>query len=176
MPSKGLGLNATSRPISENRRRPGEVISKYKWRVAPAKGQSRLRLLFYDANWWKSFLQARIRTSRGESGNLAICGEEVNGRAKLFASHLTSEYSKEEISGTRRCDIWKLIPNRENHWMDCLAVSMIAASEQGAALLINPPTAAGKEATPYRPQQPSAPPAPKTYNSVRKTYTTAKRY
>ena len=176
MPSRGLGIGATGRPISEMKRRPGEIVSKYEWRISPAKGQTRLRIMYYDANYWKSFVRKRIQTSRGETGQIYICGVPKEGRSRLLAAHLTSEYSREEVSGSRRCDVWKLIPNRENHWLDCLSVSMIAASEQGCALLLNPPTASGKEATPYRPPQPSAPPAPKTYNSVRKTYATAKRY
>ena len=176
MPSRGLGIGATSRPISETKRRPGEILSKYEWRISPAKGQNRLRIMYYDANYWKSFVRKRIQTSRGETGQIYICGVPKEGRSRLFAAHLTAEYSREELSGSRRCDVWKLIPNRENHWLDCLSVAMIAASEQGCALLLNPATASGKEATPYRPQERQIPQQPKTYTAAKKVYSTAKRY
>lgn len=176
MPSRGLGIGATGRPISEGHRRPGEILSKYEWRISQAKGQTRLRVMYYDSNWWKSFVRSRFRTSRAEHGHITVCGESQQGRERLFASHITAEFSREEISGYRRCDVWKLIPGRENHWLDCLSVSCVAASEQGAALLLNPPTASGKEAKPYVPQRPVLPHPPKSYAAARKSYGIVKRY
>lgn len=149
MPSKGLGITATSQPISERKRRPGEVVSGYEWRIGTTKGSSTNRVLFYDANWWKTFVRTRLRTSLGEPGSLRFCGREIDDRARLLAGHLSAEYAIMDIA-LRRSEVWKLQPGRENHWLDTLVGCMVAASEQGAALLINPPDASGKEALPRK--------------------------
>ena len=149
LPSKGLGITATSQPISERKRRVGEVVSGYEWRIGATKGSVTQRVLFYDANWWKTFVRNRLRTSLGEPGTLRFCGREIDDRARLLANHLSGEYAIMDIA-LRRSEVWKLAPGRENHWLDTLVGCMVAASEQGAALLINPADASGKEALPRK--------------------------
>ena len=138
LPSKGVSVNATVRPISEYPRKLGEIISPYEWTIGPVKSKRHVRLMRYDANYWKNFLRNRVFSSRGESGAFSIDGLEIDDRFRMLCDHLTSEYSVAETAKGRRCDIWKLYPNRENHWLDCVVGCMVAASERGCQLLIAP--------------------------------------
>ena len=100
----------------------------------------------FDANWWKSFFRNRAMTARGEKGGFSVNETALHDRFRLLADHLTSEYPVSmSVNGGRRCDVWKLTPNKENHWLDCVVGCMVAASERGCRLLIDPPTASGKE-------------------------------
>lgn len=177
MPSKGVGITATVRPFSEYQRKLGEIISDYEWQISPIKNKRWVRLMRYDTNWWKSFFRNRFFMARGESSSFSVNGTEATDRFRMLCDHLSSEYSTPESSKGRRVDIWKMYPNRENHWLDCVIGCMVAASERGCRLLIAPPTAAGREAVrapsprgtgPHRPPVPSSP--RKSYE-ITKTYT-----
>ena len=172
LPSKGVSVTATVRPISEYPRRPGEIISPYEWTIGPVKNKRHVRLMRYDTNYWKNFLRNRVFTSRGDPGAISINGLEVDDRFRMLCDHLSSEYSIAEMAKGRRCDIWKLYPNRENHWLDCVVGCMVAASERGCQLLIAPPTASGKEARKTEKPQTTR---PKQYK-VTSTYTTNEAY
>lgn len=171
LPSKGVGINATVAPFSEYRRRPGETISQYEWHIAPVKNKRHVRLLRYDTNYWKSFFRNRIFTSRGDPGSFSLFGEQVTDSIRLLADQLASEYSIAESARGRRVDVWKLTPTRENHWLDCVVGCMVAASEQGCRLLIDPPTAANK--APRLPPPPMTSTAPTPRNA---SYTVARSY
>lgn len=172
LPSKGVGVTATVKPFSEYQRHLGETISPYEWQIAPIKNKRHVRLMRYDTNWWKSFFRNRALTSRGDPGAFSINGP-ANDRFRMLADHLSSEYSITEAAKGRRCDVWRLTPNRENHWLDGVIGCMVAASEQGCALLIAPATATGKEAV--KPQA-SNPSQRKTAYAPRKNYTVNRQY
>lgn len=167
LPSKGVGITATNKPFSEYQRRPGEIISPYEWRIAPIRTKKHIRLLSYDTNYWKSFFRNRVFTAPGDPGAFAINAPRIDDRLRLLADQLSSEYSITEAAQGRRVDVWKLTPVKENHWLDCVIGCMVAASEQGAELVIPPSTAAGKEARRADKNRPSA---------KRKTYSIGKVY
>ncbi len=171
MPSKGVGITATVRPFSEYQRKLGEIVSDYEWQISPVKNKRWVRLMRYDANWWKSFFRNRFLMARGESSSFSINGEEVTDRFRMLCDHLSSEYSLPESARGRKVDVWKMYPNRENHWLDCVVGCMVAASERGCRLLIAPPTAAGKEAGRAR-----APKSPHPSRPVRRSYEITKTY
>lgn len=168
MPSKGFGIGATNTPISEYKRKLGEIISPYEWQIAPIKNKRHIRLFRYDTNYWKSFFRNRLLTSRGDPGAFSLFGDRVTDRTRLLADHLSSEYSVTVSAQGRRVDVWKLMPARENHWFDCAVACMVAASEQGCKLIIDQPTASGKEPRPVAPTR-VAKTAPKKYG-IRKRY------
>lgn len=145
MPSKGVGVTAMMTPMSEYIRKPGETISPYEWHIGPIKNKRHVKLLRYDANYWKNFFRNRFFTSRGDPGAFSINAVQVSDRLNLLAEHLTSEYSITEVARGRRVDLWKLTQNRENHWFDCVVGCMVAASEQGCRLIIDQGNARGKE-------------------------------
>jgi hypothetical protein len=88
----------------------------------------------YDTNWWKSFINARLRVSIGDRGCLSLFGTNAETH-RMFAEQLTSEYFIKTEARGRSVDEWKQRPEQpDNHWFDCLVGSAVAASMQGCLL------------------------------------------
>jgi hypothetical protein len=84
----------------------------------------------YDTNWWKSFVNARLRVSMGDRGCLSLFGSNAETH-RMHAEHLTSEYFVKTEARGRSVDEWKQRPEQpDNHWFDCLVGSAVAASLQ----------------------------------------------
>jgi hypothetical protein len=93
-----------------------------------------VRHVLYDANWWKSFVHARLAVSMGDKGCLSLFGDNSD-RHRMLAEHLTAEYYVKTQGRGRTVDEWKQRPDQpDNHWLDCLFGSAVAASIQGAVL------------------------------------------
>jgi hypothetical protein len=130
LPSKGFGISAEKKPFNEYREEPG-VRTGWNWRHKVAA-----RELQYDTNGWKSFLAERLLTAPGVQGNLTLFkGNPTQHR--LISEHVSAEYpvAIEDKASGRVVNEWKLRPNRENHWLDCLVGCAVAASEQGILFL-----------------------------------------
>lgn len=132
MPSKGKGITAAQKPYSEYRREPGVKLG-FNWRIFRVKGRQSVRLFEYDTNFWKSFLRQRLFTAIGDPGSLTIFGSDEEA-LRLFAEHLSSETPTATSGGGRRVDVWKLIPGRENHFLDGVVGCLAAASVCGCDL------------------------------------------
>jgi len=53
----------------------------------------------------------------------------------MLSEHLTSEYRVKTEGRGRTVDEWKLrVDGLDNHWLDCLVGSAVAASMEGAIL------------------------------------------
>ncbi|AMV35310.1 Phage terminase large subunit (GpA) [Pirellula sp. SH-Sr6A] len=134
MPSHGRFVGASSQPFSEYRRRPGDRVG-LNWRVPTIHGKRAIRHVLYDTNWWKSFLNARLRVAMGDRGCLSIFGNNPETH-RMLSEHLTSEYFIKTEGRGRIVDEWKQRPEQpDNHWFDCLVGSAVAASMQGCILL-----------------------------------------
>lgn len=131
MPSHGKYIGASSIPMSEYEKRAGEKAG-FNWRITKEK-DSHARRVIYDTNFWKTFVRSRLATAMGDPGCLSLFGDDPNIH-RLFADHLTAEYRVRTQGRGRECDEWKQYPNRENHWLDCLVGTTVAASMQGTAL------------------------------------------
>lgn len=131
LPSKGRGITAASKPFSEYRKERGSKIG-FNWRIFRTRGNS-VKLFEYDTNFWKSFFRARLFSSLGDRGTFTIFGnnEDVH---KMLAEHLTSEIPTSTTGNGRRVDVWKMIPGRDNHFLDCVVGCMAAASVMGCDL------------------------------------------
>lgn len=132
-PSRGLPVSAKSAPISERARKKGEEIGE-EWKVTGRQGQHSVRLIYFDANYWKSFVHARLADAMGASGCLSFWGK-TPARHRMIAEHLTAETPKRTPAGGREIDEWKLLPGRDNHLLDCLVGCFVAASRSGCKLL-----------------------------------------
>jgi phage terminase large subunit GpA-like protein len=133
MPSHGRFVGASSRPIAEYRRSPGDRLG-LNWKIPHVKGQRAVRHVFYDTNFWKSFVFARLATSQGSPGCLSLFGDNPVAH-RMLADHLTAEYCIRVESHLRAVDEWRLRPDRhDNHWFDALVGCAVAASIQGLAL------------------------------------------
>lgn len=128
IPWKGVGIGPDQMPMHEYKRRPGEKMGPG-YMYGPSK--YKVRRLLADVNQWKTFALNRIRTPRFAPGSLEI----FNGRHKLLAAQLTSEYSIKTSGRGRVVWTWKHRPERfDNHWWDCLVGNCVAASMGGAKI------------------------------------------
>jgi len=59
MPGHGRYVGASSLPMTEGKRKPGERVG-LNWRVPPLTGRREVRHVRYDTNFWKSFTHARL--------------------------------------------------------------------------------------------------------------------
>jgi hypothetical protein len=131
-PSKGMGIGAKQAPMREWPRREGERAG-LNWRLSAARGGKAARQVVYDANFWKTFVFARLSTAIGDRGSLSLFGTRPADH-RLFADHLTSEYRTKTAGKGRELYEWSKRPNAENHWLDCLVGAFVAASMQGVAM------------------------------------------
>ena len=93
-----------------------------------------IRYILYDTNFWKSFYRERLLTAPGDPGSLTVYGDNKEYHRDL-AEQLSSETSEATTGRGRRVDIWKMIPGRDNHFLDCLIGNMVAANEKGNCML-----------------------------------------
>lgn len=59
MPSHGRYVGASSKPMTEYRKQPGDRLG-FNWMVPNVAGKRAIRHVIYDANFWKSFVHARL--------------------------------------------------------------------------------------------------------------------
>ena len=133
LPSHGRYVGASSKPMTEYRKQPGDRLG-LNWMMPNVAGKRAIRHVIYDANFWKSFIHARLVVPLGDKGSLSLYGR-IPGIHQLFAEHLTAEYRVKTQGRGRWVDEWKLKPERsDNHWLDCAAGCAVCASMLGATL------------------------------------------
>jgi hypothetical protein len=105
------------------------------WRIPNVHGKRAIRHVVFDTNWWKSFVNARMRVSMGDRGCLSLFGTNAETH-RLLSEHLTSEYFIKTDARGRSVDEWKQRPEQpDNHWFDCLVGAAVAASMLGSVLV-----------------------------------------
>ncbi|HKQ49677.1 MAG TPA: terminase gpA endonuclease subunit [Phycisphaerae bacterium] len=129
--SRGFGIGAKNRPITEYSRKAAERLG-WNWIVAPTADR-RTRYIRFDTNHWKSFLQARLAATHGDRASLSLFGRDPRDH-DLFAQHLTGEYAVLVTANGRTVAEWSPSPQHENHWLDCVVGCCVAASLCGAKL------------------------------------------
>ena len=123
LPSHGRGIGASSQALTEKTKGRGDKIG-LNWKLGQvSEGQ---RSVLYDTNFWKTFVAARLRLALGDPEAMSIHA----GDHDLLFEHLTSEYPVRTEARGRVVDEWKMA-GRDNHWLDCLVGSAVAASIQG---------------------------------------------
>lgn len=133
LPSHGRYVGASSKPMTEYRKQPGDRLG-LNWMMPNVAGKRAIRHVIYDANFWKSFIHMRLSVKLGDRGNLSLYGR-IPGIHQLFAEHLTAEYRVKTQGRGRWVDEWKIKPERsDNHWLDCTAGCAVCASMLGATL------------------------------------------
>lgn len=133
LPSHGRYVGASSIPFSEYKRKRGDRVG-HNWRVPNVAGKRAVRHVLFDTNFWKSFVQARLGVPVGDPGCLSLFGHKPEHH-RLLADHLTAEYRVKTEGRGRTVDEWKLRASGvDNHWLDCIVGSAVAASIQGASL------------------------------------------
>ncbi|MDD4818265.1 MAG: phage terminase large subunit family protein [Victivallaceae bacterium] len=133
LPSHGRYVGASSKPMTEYRKQPGDRLG-FNWMIPSVAGKRAIRHVIYDTNFWKSFIHARLAVPTGDKGSLTLYGR-IPGVHQLLAEHLTAEYRVKTQGRGRTVDEWKLKPERnDNHWLDCCAGCAVISSMLGSAL------------------------------------------
>ena len=133
MPSRGVGIGAKSRPISEYDRKRGDHIGYY-WYVPKTTERLAMRHFRYDSNAWKSFVMSRFSVALGDPGSLSLFGHDAE-QHRLFADHMTAEFPVRVSEQGRSIDEWRTRPNRpDQHYWDALCGAAATASYLGAVL------------------------------------------
>ena len=141
LPSHGRYVGASSKPMTEYRKQPGDRLG-FNWMMPSVAGKRAIRHVIYDTNYWKSFVHARLAVPTGDKGSLTLYGR-IPGVHQLLAEHLTAEYRVKTQGRGRTVDEWKLKPQRsDNHWLDCIAGCAVCGSMLGAALPVTLPVRA----------------------------------
>lgn len=130
-PSHGVFVGATSKPFSEYAFKRGDRAGLH-WRMPFDSDRRKTRRVVVDVNYWKTFVFTRLATAPGDIGRLAIDG--AASEHGLLLEHLCAEKCTAVEAKGRRVDEWKARPGADNHWLDCLVGSAVAASIEGAAL------------------------------------------
>jgi phage terminase large subunit GpA-like protein len=123
LPSHGRGIGASGQPLTDKGKTRGDRMGLH-WRIGQVSAGQRSAL--YDTNWWKTFVAARLRLPFGDPEAIALCA----GQHELLAEHLTAEFPVRTEARGRVVDEWKTLC-RDNHWLDCLVGSAVAASIAG---------------------------------------------
>lgn len=141
LPSHGRYVGASSKPMTEYRKQPGDRLG-FNWMMPSVAGKRAIRHVIYDTNHWKSFIHARLAVPTGDKGSLTLYGR-IPGVHQLLAEHLTAEYRVKTQGRGRTVDEWKLKPqSHDNHWLDCVAGCAVCGSMLGAALPVTLPVRA----------------------------------
>ncbi|MBI5865600.1 MAG: phage terminase large subunit family protein [Planctomycetes bacterium] len=133
MPSHGRYVGASSIPFSDYKRKRGDRVG-LNWRIPVVTGKRAVRHAIFDANYWKTFVHARLAVPMGDPGCVSLFGHKPE-QHRLFADHLCSEYRVKTQGRGRTVDEWKLrVDGLDNHWLDCAVGAAVAASMQGVIL------------------------------------------
>ncbi|MEI8244610.1 MAG: terminase gpA endonuclease subunit [Lentisphaerota bacterium] len=129
LPSRGVGITASKKPMTEYRKEPGSRLG-LNWMIPNVRGRRVIRHALYDTNFWKSFVRQRLLTHQGDAGGITVYGRDVD-RHRLLFEHWTAEYSKRTAGSGRVLDEWMNRVGRDNHWFDGIVGCAAAASIQG---------------------------------------------
>ncbi len=133
LPSHGRFVGAGSIPFSDYKRKRGDRIG-LNWRMPSVAGKRAIRHVVFDANFWKSFIHARLATAMGDRGALSLFGKDPHAH-RLFAEQCAAEYRVRTEGRGRTVDEWKLRPEAsDNHWWDGVIGCAVSANICGTQL------------------------------------------
>ena len=123
LPTHGRFVGASGQTISDKAPDRGERIGA-NWRTSTI---GRQRHVLYDTNAWKTFLASRLKLPIGDPQALTLHA----GNHEMLAEQISAEAPVRVESKMRTVDEWKAIPGRDNHLLDCLVGSAVAACFAG---------------------------------------------
>jgi phage terminase large subunit GpA-like protein len=132
LPSRSKGYGVKETPISEKAKREG-VRRGLEWEIPPPAAGRPKQHVHWDTNFWKSHVHARLAAPKGARAAITLYGDD-DVKHRMLSEHLTAEFPVHvEIEG-RAIDVWQAKVGEDNHWLDCLVGSAVAASIQGVYL------------------------------------------
>lgn len=151
-PSKGISRTNTARGVSEWKRRPGER-SGYHWRLT-TPDSSKIRMVQFDPDAWKSRVYDLLTLARGESTGLTFWGRPSTAREnplhEMIAGHCAAEIGEPKLLRGVVFDKWEVRENEpDNHLFDCLVGAAVASGVTGLDW-----SATGQRVQPPEPDRP----------------------
>ncbi len=133
LPTFGRPLEAKDLPMDLWKPKPGERLG-IGYSIRPRQGGGVYGLL--DANYWKSFVHARLATQTGDNGSLSFFYPgEMTTTHRMIAEHCRAETREETTKGSRTVHVWTHPPPKaDNDLFDCLAGALAMAGIKGARL------------------------------------------
>lgn len=133
--TKGYGLGATRRPLvdPEGKKKPrSDILGQW----AYVRTSIKTWLLTYDANVWKTHVSELFRADKDSKTSITIFGKDGRRKPKhqMFCEQVTSEYPVSVESPIRKTVVWKVRPNADNHFLDCVSGCALLAHTLGAKL------------------------------------------
>lgn len=128
LPSKGHGISAVNKPLSEYTKHRGDVFRPHVHVLAPSPTQP-IRTARYDTNALKRLVHDRLAAPIGSADSLALFGLDPREH-EVFARHLLAETPIKVEARGRVVYEWKQLPGTQNHYFDavvgCAAGAIIA--------------------------------------------------
>lgn len=134
--SRGQGIRAADKPLSEYRRYPGDLPGHY-WRIPRLTGARSLRTVHIDTNYWKTFIHERLTSPLAAAGGVTLWGREGKGEMhRMIADQVaTAEVYTPVTARGRTVNEWRERPSRpDNHYLDCIVGAAVGASMAGCVL------------------------------------------
>lgn len=133
MTSYGRGIGPDQKPIIAYEKKPGEEIG-LNWMITRHNKRTSRHVIF-DTHWWKVFLFDRFAVAPGDACSLSLFGSDPQAH-HLLSEHLTAEIPdlKSSQNSGRTVTMFDQIPGRDNHWLDTLTGTAVAASMSGCVL------------------------------------------
>lgn len=132
-PSHGRYYGAAKKPMSESPRKKGEKRG-LNWILTYPKTAQTVRYIYFDANFWKSFVHERLNTDMGGRGCLSLFGKDTRP-LRMFADHMVAEFYIQTEGRDRKLDEWTLrVGQKENHFFDGAILCSVGASMRGVAI------------------------------------------
>jgi hypothetical protein len=127
--TKGVGIKAGNRPMSEWDRKPGQIIGDHWLQNRPTRREH--PVVHIDVNHWKTIVADACAYPPGHPASLTLYGDARTVHT-LLAAHLDAEAYVQTEGHGRKLTEWRPKPNRDNHWFDCVVGCFVGASMLGA--------------------------------------------
>lgn len=122
----GQSYRAADKPIQERKFDPGSRVG-LGWVIPKRKAATDVRQILSDVNFWKTNLHDQLAIRIGHAGAVTF----YDGKHRMYAEHLTSEFATETTGRGRTVMEWRLRPGAENHFLDTTVGCLVLGSVLG---------------------------------------------
>ena len=141
--ARGLGIGPTKNQMYDKPPDPKKVRSAgpdprmHRWYVN-RELIGGVPVVYFDANYWKTFNTDRWVTAFGKPGAWSLFGNDRTDHSH-YVDQCTAEHPISETALGRTVVTWHAKVNRENHWGDTDVGCKVAASLAGVRLIKHEP-------------------------------------
>jgi len=130
---RGKYFGAATQAMNEYKKKKGDRLG-HNWRMLNPKGKTVIREVQFDSNYWKMWCHERFQVSIGGEGCMSLFGKDPK-KHKMFADQIVSEQAFLIEGRGRKVLEFKLKPSEpDNHLLDCIVGSAVAASVMGVKI------------------------------------------